>query len=100
MNGYLAAHGDTMTVDLVVSNERPLYAERQRIVSAVQWDGQSWCGVDGAAEAYRRMVGGLDRRTYIDMAGVDIDKVDFHRLICAALGEVNLRNNRAYEAGM
>lgn len=100
MSGYLDAHGDTMTIDLVVSNERKLYEQLQTILDGIQWDGQTWHGIDNAARDYRRMVRVLPRDLYTDLKGVDLDKVDFHGLIRSELGERNLYEGRDFDAGL
>lgn len=100
MSGYLYAHGDTMTVDLVVSNNRDPYEAYQAILDAVQWDGQAWQGIEAAAGQFRKMVRGLSHRTYSDLQGIDLDRVDFHGLVKSDLGERNLLAGRAFDAGL
>lgn len=100
MSGYLYAHGDTMTVDLVISNHREPYDAVQAILDRVQWDGQTWQGIDTAARDYRRLVRGLSHRTYSDLQGIDLDRVDFHGLVKSDLGERNLQAGRAFDAGL
>lgn len=94
MSGYLVAHGHTMTVDLVVSNERELYDRYQIILDGVESavdDGMSLgdhtTQIETAAADYRAMVRGLDRRKYSDLVGVNLDKVDWFGLIRSDLSE-------------
>ena len=100
MSGYLYAHGDTMTVDLVVSNNREPYEAYQSVLNRVEWDGQTWQGIESAAAEYRRLVRGLSHRTYSDLQGIDLDRVDFHGLIKSDLGECNLQAGREFDAGL
>lgn len=101
MSGYLEAHGDTMTVDLVVSNERELHADRQRIIHTnVWWNGSEWVDIDNAARAYHQLVRALNRNSYPDLHGVDLLKVDFHGLVRKELAEANLIAGRDALAGL
>jgi hypothetical protein len=112
-SGYLAAHGDTMTVDLVVSNHRQLYEHRAAIVNHIAWHDMSGDGanplarsywdasdIDRAAAAYRELVNGLSRRGYTDLIGVNLNRVDWHGLIRSELAEINLAAGRRHDAGI
>lgn len=105
MSGYLAAHGPTATVDLVVSNTYEPYKAVQSIIDRVTWwddDDNTWNDVDKAAGEYRAVVESINRHAdgMTDLIGVDYDEVDFEQLIRNELVERNLIEGRDGEAGL
>lgn len=102
MSAYSEAHGAEAAVDLVVANDR---AARETFLSILEahcvfTEAGGWTGLDNAAEKYSAFLKASPLRSDPDLAGVDLDAVDYRDLVRSELQEINLQAGRSQLAGL